>query len=135
MINIRTVKKVERYENFVKEYLKSKGKNYLTPDEQKYIKSELGYCITNDDRSNVELYYFMKERPKKYFLYINEEKRTATTWTGEKLGTVYMGSTYTSNFGDKRRNIDVIGINGIKYHGTFYKSSGDYARVIAYKKQ
>jgi hypothetical protein len=37
--------------------------------------------------------------------------------------------------GDKRQPIDIYAINGKKYHGTYYKSSGDYARVKLYANQ
>lgn len=89
--------------------------------------------ITNDLRSAIETYEFINDPPEKYFLYISEEKRLATTWTGQKLGDVYFGREFRSNMGDKRINITVYAINGKTYFGTFYKSSGDYARVTIKK--
>jgi len=131
--NIITVKKVEKYNLFVKRYLRLKRKNWLSPEEQKAIKTKLGYSVTNEMRSKVEIYYFKKEKPKTYFIYINATTKKATTWTGDNLGNCRFGTPYKSNFGDTRQNIDVYGINGIKYHGTYFKSSGDYARIKAYK--
>ena len=90
--------------------------------------------ITNELRSKIETYEFMQDKPDRYFIYIDEKENVATTWTGDKLGIVHFGKEYRSNMNDKRINIDVIGINGIKYHGTYFKSSGDYARIKAYKK-
>lgn len=135
MINIRTVRKIEAHEKRTREFLKEKGKNWLSAEESKQIDREMGYGVTNEMRSNVEVYRFMKEKPKKYFLYIGHAEREATTWTGQKLGRVLMGHAYHSNFGDIRIPIDVIGINGVKYHGTYFKSAGDYARITAYRNQ
>lgn len=85
--------------------------------------------VNNELRSSVEVYEFVNNPPESYFLYINEKTKEATTWTGQKLGSVFFGSVYRSNIGDKRINITVQAINGITYHGTFYKSAGDYARI------
>lgn len=89
--------------------------------------------VNNELRSRVETYEFIHDIPESYFLYINEEKKIATTWTGDSLGAVFFGREYTSNFGDTRQPIDVMAINGKRYHGIYYKSSGDYARIKLYK--
>jgi hypothetical protein len=67
----------------------------------------------------------------------------ATTFTGEILGKVDFGceyqvpvNTYPSNFMGRestRVSISVHGINGVEYYGTYFKSSGDYARIKARK--
>jgi hypothetical protein len=80
-----------------------------------------------------EVFEFVTNPPDKYFLYINDTNRTATTWTGEKLGNVGFGCEYRDNFGGKRVPITVYAINSRTYHGTYYKSSGDYARIRAKK--
>jgi len=85
--------------------------------------------VTNEERSALEVFEFVANPPDKYFLYINEKDRTATTWTGEKLGAVSFGREYRDNFGGRRIPINVHTINGKTYHGTYYKSSGDYARI------
>ena len=93
---------------------------------------------TNRLRSAVEVYEWMTNPPARYFLYIKETeymRGSATTWTGEFLGHVFMGDVYRSNFGDKRQQITVVGTNGRKYHGIYYKSAGDYARVKLAKGQ
>ena len=89
---------------------------------------------TNEERSAVEVYEFCTDPPDKYFLYINCTKKEATTWTGDKLGTVAFGCEFRDNFGGKRVPITVYAINGKKYHGTYYKSSGDYARIKMAKR-
>ena len=80
----------------------------------------------------MEVWEFKNDPPTDYFLYVGKD---AHTWTGQHLDNVSFGREYRSNFGDVRQPIDVYGINGIKYHGIFYKSTGDYARINAYKKQ
>jgi hypothetical protein len=90
---------------------------------------------TNEERSAVELYEFMTDPPARYALYINEKTRKATTWTGDILGDAYFGTEWRDNFGGLRVSIDVVGINGIHYYGTYYKSAGNYARITARKNQ
>jgi len=90
--------------------------------------------VNNNLRGAVEVYEFINDIPKKYFLYISKDNK-ATTWNGEILGNVHFGREYRSNMGDKRQPIDIYAINGKKYHGTYYKSSGNYARVKLYANQ
>jgi hypothetical protein len=85
--------------------------------------------VTNELRSAVEVYEFMQDKPNYYFLYINETTGKAQTWTGQELGNVSFGHEWRSNFGDRRQAITVHGINKVTYYGTYYKSSGDYARI------
>lgn len=100
-----------------------------------YSKFPYADMVNNDLRSKVEVYEFILDKPANYFLYISEDTQTATTWTGSKLGHVHFGREYRSNFGDKRQPIDIFGINGVKYHGIYYKDAGNYARIKAYKQQ
>jgi len=90
--------------------------------------------VSNDERSALEVYRFYTTRPTKYFLYIDERRRRATTFTGEKLGSVSFGREWRDNFGGTRVSINVYAINGFTYHGTYYKSSGSYARVKLFNK-
>lgn len=90
--------------------------------------------VTNELRSAVEIYEFCNDKPEKYFLYIKEENGTATTWTGELLGTVTFGFKFRSNFGDYRILVTVKAINGETYHGIYYTSAGSYARIKKVKK-
>lgn len=91
--------------------------------------------VTNELRSMLEVWEFMHDKPAKYFIYVDYDTKKAITWTGAKLGNIHFGTEYRSNMGDKRQPIDVYGINGIKYHGIYFKSSGNYARIKAYKTQ
>ena len=91
--------------------------------------------FTNEDRTEIELYEWQNDPPADYFLYINVKTRQATTWTGAILGSVGFGRVWRDNFGGTRQSITVYGTNGRTYHGTYYKSSGDYARIKAAKYQ
>lgn len=84
---------------------------------------------SNDERSALEVFEFLRDKPDRYFLYISRDKAMATTWTGEELGRVTFGRTYRDNFGGERVAITVQAVSGDTYHGTYFKSSGDYARV------
>lgn len=89
--------------------------------------------VTNELRSAVEVWEFNRDTPSKYFLYINEKTNLATTWTGDKLGSVIFGNAYRSNFGDKRIPVTIHAVNGRKYHGTYYTDAGSYARITLSK--
>jgi len=52
-----------------------------------------------------------------------------TTWNGEILGRIHTGKEWRDNFGGKRVSFIMSGINGKSYHGTYYKSAGDYCRI------
>jgi len=86
--------------------------------------------VTNEERSLLEVYEFVNDPPpERYFLYISNDHKRATTWTGDLLGTVVTGAPWRSNLGDKRIPITVYAVNGKTYYGTFYTGAGDYARV------
>lgn len=89
--------------------------------------------VTNEERSALEVFEFVSNPPEKYFLYIDEKNHTATTWTGETLGQVTFGCEYRDNFNGRRVPVTVRAVNGKTYHGTYYKSSGNYARIRAKK--
>lgn len=89
---------------------------------------------TNEERSAVEVFEFMRDRPNRYFVYVRVgtpylRSATVTTWTGDILGHGTMGAEYRSNMGDKRRSIRFRAITGDTYAGTYYYGAGDYARV------
>lgn len=136
-ITAAQVKDIEAREAIRTQWLKDNKTNYITPEQNKLLPQ-----VTNEERSAVEFYYWQNDKPAKYFLYIKKENEAgngiysrgvATTWTGQELGKVIFGREYKSAFGDIRQSIDVIGNNGLKYYGTFYKSAGDYARIKARK--
>jgi hypothetical protein len=99
--------------------------------------------VSNEELSALEVFEFVNDPPQAYFLYIKHETNLletwqhglATTWTGEKLGTVSYGRSWRSNMGDTRVPVTIQAINGKRYVGTYYKSAGDYARVRLAKHQ
>lgn len=112
------------------QWLRSTGKNSYHPDE---VPAHLKPLVTNEERGAVEVYEFLNDVPEKYFLYIREKDKTAVTWNGEKLGDVTFGYSYSCpgfwGRPSKRQPVTIRAINGRTYHGTYFKSSGDYARV------
>jgi hypothetical protein len=118
-----------------RERLFGKGANCITQE----MSSKLPPAPVHSEISAIEIYEFINDPPDRYFAYIKEPEignmGEMTTWTGEKLGNALLWNTWRSNFGDTRVSIDVWGINGIKYHGFYYKSAGDYCRIKAYKGQ
>ena len=91
--------------------------------------------VTNEERSALEVFEFCQNPPDKYFLYIREKDRTATTWTGDVLGQVSFGREWRDSFGGRRVPVTIRAINGLTYHGTYFKSSGDFARIRQSKKK
>jgi hypothetical protein len=121
--------KIDAYHNSMRTLFPNQ--NGFTPEQIKQIvkHARIDREPTNDERSKVETYEFCHNPPDRYFLYINENDKTATTWTGEILGTVYLGHAYRDNFGGKRRSVTVRAVNGYTYHGTYFCSTGNYARI------
>ena len=101
------------------------NRNYTTPEDRELLPPS----PSSDEISAIEIYEFVNTPPKVYFVYANEEKRIVTTWTGEKLGNCNFGKPFQSNFGDWRKPIWVNAINGKKYFGYFFFSTGDYCRI------
>jgi hypothetical protein len=96
------------------------------PEEVPY-----GLTVTNDERSEVEVYEFLNSPPLKYFAYVKSApKAVLTNWMGYVLGDIVKwGYAHKGNMGDVRVAITVRAINGYMYTGTYYKSAGDYARI------
>lgn len=116
-------KDIRDRENALRDWLGDRT-SYRAEDLPPHIKPP-----SNDERSALELFEFQRDKPERYFLYINEAEKLATTWTGEKLGDVSFGRVWRDNFGGKRRAVTVRAITGETYHGTYFASAGDYARV------
>lgn len=104
-----------------------------------------GLDVSNEERSQIEVYEFVSNPPAKYFAYIrrvdcegNASEKSlriqVTTWTGQVIGTGLLGTSFRDNFGGHRYPLRFRGINGLEYAGTYYASAGDYARVKAIKK-
>ena len=108
------------------------GRNGFTPEMQ----AQLPEHPSNEETSALETWNFCRRKHDKHFVYVNEAKRTITTWTGQTLGKiVHMGHKARVGFGwsTYRQAIRVAGIDGRTYHGWYYVSSGDYARITACK--
>lgn len=103
-----------------------------------YKSDECPIRLTNDDISKIEVYEWLNDPPKRYTLYIDLPKRTATTWTGDTLGKITrVGPTKrTSGYASCRWNsINIEGTNNLSYYGRFYPDSGDYCHIKAHKNQ
>lgn len=133
-------------------------RNKLFPDSN-WIDAEraklLPPALSNNQIGEIEVYEWIHNPPMRYFAYVKDPKErdeednrrylwcnrslnrlaTVITWNGAVLGIAMLHSQYRDNFGGIRVSLDVAGNNGICYHGTYYKSSGDYARFTAYKNQ
>lgn len=119
--------KLSAYQTAANEYMKANKTNGIPAETC----ATFPYAneVSNEMRSAIELYEFMNNPPDKYFLYIDEDKAIATTWTGQQLGSVTFGKEYKSNMGDKRQSVSIWAVNGHTYYGTYYKSSGNYAHI------
>lgn len=88
---------------------------------------------TNAELSAVEVWEFQNMPPKSLFAYVDKTSSTIRTFNGEILGNAVFGKEHKSpGFGgafSKRVPLKVTGINGLTYYGTWYKSSGNYARL------
>lgn len=126
-------KKLDSYQDAVNAWMKANKTNGI-PTE---VTKDFPYAseVNNDLRSKIEKYEFLSQEPIKYFIYVSEKNKTATTWTGQKLGDVTFGRAFKSNMGDMRVPISVKALNGLNYYGTFFKSAGDYAVIKKSKKQ
>lgn len=77
----------------------------------------------------LEISAFCDTPPEYLFAYVNAASGTLTTFMGGVLGRIEFGRKFESNLGDQRQSIKVRAINGRTYHGTYYRSAGDYARL------
>jgi hypothetical protein len=121
----------------------------LSPQETTTMQD--AYCDSiNSITSAHEVYEWKRNPPQKYFVYVSLTMHQGTlgtihtyphaivtTWTGEHLGNATVGLPYNGGgfCASKRRAIWVKGNNGVNYHGTYFESSGDYARITADKHQ
>ncbi len=99
--------------------------------------------VSNEQRSQVELYEFCHNRPSQYVCYIKldgpkAKTFTAVTWGGDTLGRGVllkprMVKLNQSTIAARRWGINFAGINGLNYEGTYYSDKGDFAKVKAVK--
>lgn len=114
-----------RHEEWAAQYRKPNGWTVMPPGATPPGGAE----VSNAERSAAEEYDWRNDPPDRYFLYVDETASLATTWTGQPLGRVVFGREWRDSFGGKRQSVTVHGTNGATYHGTYYKSSGQYARI------
>lgn len=135
---MRTITTIEEY-NSLKAKLTANNqaiKDYCRINKTNGIPVEISNSfpfaaeVNNDLRSAIEEFEFRINPPEKYFLYVDTARNIVTTWTGQKLGNITeLGKTFRSNMSDDRQYIKFTGVNGFKYSGFYFRSSGDYARV------
>lgn len=98
--------------------------------------------MSNEERSKVEVYEFVRDKPQRYFAYVYHDGFTGKptsvrTFTGSVLGHVtWYGPEYKVHAigqPSTRQNLRVVGMNGVVYSAVYYKSSGDYCRMKAFK--
>lgn len=116
--------KMKAYDSASEAWRKANKRNCVTQDV--YSLFPFAGEVTNDLRSAIETYEFIKNPPKKYYLYPKNGSNKVTTWTGQELGTYSITGVYKGSFGDRRLAIRVKAINGKEYFGTIY---GTYARI------
>lgn len=127
--------RLNEYDKWYLEYCRLHNNGVLEKD----IPKNLG--VSNAERSAVEHWEFIHNPPEKYFLYVRHNgselanQFTAITWTGQTLGRGTFGREFRDNFGGIRVPVWIDGINGVQYAGTYFKSSGDYARIKRVKSK
>lgn len=95
--------------------------------------------VTNHERSLIEVYEFVRDKPNKYFAYVDVDKMVIANFPGVVLGKItWKGPEYRlrAGFGgidSVRQNLRIAGINNVVYSAVYYKSSGDYCRMKAFK--
>lgn len=116
-------------ENALGQWMRARKVNSYKPEDVAHLNPP-----TNEERSAVELFDFMKEQPSRVFAYRTTSNRAIHNWMGETLASVtWEGSEYRDNMGGKRYAFRAIGVNGIAYAGVAFPSAGDYVRMRAVK--
>ncbi len=112
-----------------------RGGGYTPADEKRITEAAGVTRPTNEEMSRLEIYEFVTAPPERYFLYVQETTKKATTFMGDVLGDITLGRRYKApSFGSaytasERVPVSIRAINGYTYSGTYYASSGSYARV------
>jgi len=116
-----------------------RGGSYTATEQREIERMAGGRDATNEEKSALEVHDFISGKPERYFLYINVGKNVATTFMGDVLGTAAIRRSWGTEplsyapKGSARIPVEIHGINGVTYRGTYYASAGDYARVKAVK--
>lgn len=83
----------------------------------------------NKETSRKEVLAFIANSPDKYVAYAYPKRNEIGTWTGEKLGTAQFVKEWRGNMGDMRQSVYIVGVNGVKYYGVYFKSGSDLVRM------
>lgn len=126
-----------RYERFAAWLDTKRGRNGWASYKPDEVPAELqGVALTNEETAALELYEFERDAPMHLFCYVTRKPGEAwkcSTFAGGSYGTVAVGYSYrVPGFycrPSTRRSVTLRAINGWIYSGTFYESSGDYARL------
>jgi hypothetical protein len=94
-------------------------------------------AAVNDRNAKIsaqEVEAFKTDEPGPYFAYVPASNfvrgAKVETWTGDELATITeVGQRWTSNMGDVRIPFRAVGINGVTYSGTAFRTAGDYVRM------
>ncbi len=87
---------------------------------------------TNDERSELEMFEFTRNRPDRYFAYYDQTMSKVTTFTGQKLGDItWKGQIYKTGWGQgaRKQRVRVRAITGDTYAGPCELDAGTYCRL------
>ena len=93
---------------------------------------------SNEERGELEVFEFVRDRPDRYFAYYSDDWRELRAWPGQKLGDItYRGPIYRTGFGGaaQMRHIRARAITGDDYAGTCAVSGGTYCRLKKMKRR
>ena len=87
---------------------------------------------TNEERSELEVFDFLRDRPDRYFAYYDSGMTKVTTWTGQKIGDIVRkGTVYRTGRGTgaRKQRVRVRAITGDQYAGPCELDAGTYCRL------
>lgn len=147
MLDIRLLNYANDLHNELRENItelkNGKHRNYLTGEESEQINKVIFEKTKikdfgNKHRSQIEMFYFIKDKPKKYTAYLSKTKSGKTivsNWMGKFIAYATITSKYKDNFGGERINFRTKkAINGLTYFGTGFCGIGGYCIIKAYKQ-
>lgn len=123
------------------DWVKAREYRGYKPDE---LPEELR-SLTNEIRSQIEVYEWVNDPPEEYFAYVKNDSLEVTTWMGDRIGNFFhtghhyedVEQTYLDENDEEVveyerqevRDIYVIGTNGVTYIGKYYFENGDYCTM------
>lgn len=92
-----------------------KQTNYLTAEEAQH--PDYAAC-SNEMRGRVEHYELLMNTPERFGAYVSSDGKSITTWTGDVIGTCYLGSGWrVRSFVGSRMYQATAWINGREFTG------------------